>query len=244
MDRIVNYKVISNTKINSSTYMIELKGPTEWIQSGKFLNIQVPNKYLKRPMSVYDWNKSSLKVLYKLIGKGTKILSTIEPNQSLEILTDLGNTYTPSKNKKQLIVCGGCGMGSVYKLAKQLSSQHIDVTIIVGFKTKADVFVLNDWKKVCKNLIITTDDGSVGFKGTVVDAINKYKLNNLYYYTCGSINLMKAVYKCMKSEGQLSLEARMGCGFGACMGCTIETKHGPKRICADGPIFNSKELLW
>lgn len=244
MDRLVNYEIVKNTEINSTTYLMELKGPTSWIKSGKFLNIGVPGKYLRRPMSIYDWNKNSLKVLYKVIGEGTKILSRMQPKQKLEILTDLGNYYVPFKDKKQLIVCGGCGMGSVYSLAKQLTKNKIDVIIVIGFKSKLDVFTFEEWKSVCKQLIVCTDDGSYGFKGNVVDAIKKYHLDNIPYYTCGSINLMKAVFKACKGEGQLSLEARMGCGFGACMGCSIETKHGPKRVCREGTIFSSKELLW
>ena len=244
MNRLINYEIVKNTEINPTTYLIELKGPTNWIKPGKFLNITIPGKYLKRPMSIYDWNKSTLKVLYKIVGQGTQILSEMKPKEKLEILVDLGNYYIPFKDKNQLIVCGGCGMGSVYSLAKQLTKNKIDLTIVIGFKTKNDVFQLNEWKSICKQLIVCTDDGSYGFKGNVVDAIKKYHLENLHYYTCGSINLMKAVYKVCKNEGQLSLEARMGCGFGACMGCTIQTKNGPKRICKEGTIFSSQELIW
>ncbi len=241
---IYNYEILSNKKINDSTYLINLKGPTSWLQPGKFLNIKVPGKFLRRPMSVYDWDKNSLKVLYKVIGEGTKIISKMQPKDTLEILTDLGNHYIPFNENKQLIVCGGSGIGSVYALSKQLTKQGIDVTIVIGFKSKQDVFKLSEWKSACKKLIVCTDDGSYGFKGNVVEAIKTYKLDNLPYYTCGSINLMKAVFKACTNKGQLSLEARMGCGFGCCMGCSIQTKNGPKRVCREGPIFNSEELIW
>lgn len=244
MEKIFNYEIVNNKPLNSNTYLMELKGPTSWIKPGKFLNIRVPSKFLRRPMSIYDWNSSTLKVLYRLVGSGTQILSTLKPKEKLEVLIDLGNSYEPSKEKKQLIVCGGCGIGSVYSLAKQLTKNKIDVSLVIGFKNKKDMFLLPEWKKVCKQLIVCTDDGSYGFKGNVVDAIKKHNLENLYYYTCGSENLMKAVFKCCSNEGQLSLEARMGCGFGCCMGCSIQTKNGPKRICKEGTIFNSKELLW
>lgn len=241
---IRNYEVIKNAPLNESIFLIELKGPTKWLKPGKFINIAIPNKYLRRPMSVYDWNDTSLKVIYKVVGQGTKILSQAKPKDKLDVLIDLGNSYHLVKDKKQLIVCGGTGIGSVYQLAKQLKQKHIDVTIIIGFKTKAEVFELNEWKKVCQQLIVCTDDGSYGFCGNVVDAMKHYKLLDTYYYTCGSENLMKAVYHASHSNGQLSLEARFGCGFGACMGCSIKTKKGPQRICKDGPIFNSQDLLW
>lgn len=239
-----NYQIIKNIKLNDQTFLIELKGPTKWLKPGRFCNILIPNKFLRRPMSVYDWNKDSFKIIYKVVGEGTKTLSKMQPQTKIDVLVDLGNSYQLKPYKKQLIVCGGTGIGSVFSLAKALTKKQIDVTIIIGFKTKSDVFQLDEWKKVCKKLIICTDDGSYGFCGNVVDAMRKYHLLDVYYYACGSINLMQAVYRASHHQGQLSLEARFGCGFGACMGCSIQTKNDPQRICKDGPIFHSKDLIW
>ncbi|MCF0227796.1 MAG: dihydroorotate dehydrogenase electron transfer subunit, partial [Malacoplasma sp.] len=145
------------------------------------------------------------------------------------------------KDKKQLVICGGSGICSIYALLKELKKKHVDTTCIVGFKTKKEVVLEKELKTLCNKLIVCTDDGTYGFKGNVVDAIKHYHLSELYYYCCGSTPLMRAVLKTCK-HGQLSLEARMGCGFGACMGCSIKTKHGNKRICKDGVIFNAEDL--
>mgnify|MGYP004443534241 FL=1 len=241
MEYIVNYTVVENKKLNENTFLLTLKGPTDWIKCGKFLNILIPNKLLRRPMSVFSWNINTLTILYKVFGEGTKYLTTLNKNNKVNILIDLGNSYNIKKDKKQIVVCGGSGICSIYALLKELKNKHVETICVVGFKTKNEVVLEKELKALVNKLIICTDDGTYGFKGNVVDAINYYKLNNLYYYCCGNTPLMRAVLKACKN-GQLSLEARMGCGFGACMGCSIKTKQGNKRICKDGAIFEAKDL--
>ena len=241
MNYIINYTVLENKKLNNNTFLLKLKGPTNWIKCGKFLNILIPNKLLRRPMSVFEWDKNSLTILYKVVGEGTLYLSTLKKNDKVDILIDLGNSYTIKKDKKQLVICGGSGICSVYALLKELNKNHVETTCVVGFKTKNEVVLEKEIKAACSKLIVCTDDGTYGFKGNIVDAVKHFKLNDLYFYCCGSTPLMRAVLNTCKN-GQLSLEARMGCGFGACMGCSIKTKQGVKRICKDGAIFEAKDL--
>lgn len=242
---LVDYKIIKNSKIANKTYELILSGPTDWIKPGRFINLQIPNKYLKRPMSICEWDKSKLKIIYKVCGEGTKILTTIKPGNYLQCLIDLGNYYILNKTaKEQLVVGCGSGIGSVYSLLKELKNNKIKTTCILGFKTKSDVFYLDKIKKLVNKLIICTDDGSIGFKDNPIEVMKKYNLLNHYFYTCGPIEMMKNLAKTTKSNGQFSLEARMGCGYGCCMGCTILTKNGPRRICKEGPVFRSEQLLW
>jgi dihydroorotate dehydrogenase electron transfer subunit len=196
-------------------------------------------------MAVSDFvTNKQYSFIYEIIGDGTKVLSTLKPKYDLDILENLGNSYEYKKEfGKPVLISGGSGLGPILCLAKFLNDQKTSYDLICGFPNKNKVTIPNEIKKLNSRAYICTDDGSYGEKGNVISIINKYNLDNNYYYACGSINMLKAIYKNNKI-GQLSLDERMGCGFGACMGCAIKTKTGTKRICKNGPIFKSGDLLW
>lgn len=241
--KIIQSEVVSNIKIANDTFLITFFGNSDWIKPGKFINIKIENKFLRRPMSIFKIDKNKFATVYKVIGDGTKILSQVQAKQKLDLLIDLGNNYSLVDNDDILIIAGGCGIGSIFDLIKEYKSRKINLHVVIGFKTKQDVFFYEEIKKLTNNVYYCTEDGSIGEKGNIIEIIRKYKLQNHYYYVCGSNNLLKAVYSCCK-QGQLSLECRMGCGYGVCMGCSIMTKNGSKRVCVEGPIFESKDLLW
>ncbi|MDR3163687.1 MAG: dihydroorotate dehydrogenase electron transfer subunit [Mycoplasmataceae bacterium] len=244
MVKVVNCKVISNLQIANQTYELALQGPTSWLKPGKFVNLQIPGFFLRRPMSVCRNNNNTMFIIYRIVGNGTSQLATYHPGTFVNVIIDLGNSFTYDKNYgKPLIIAGGLGLGSVFNLATSFKKRKIAFDMICGFKTKDDVCYIKEVKAINPNAIFCTDDGSYGEKGNIVQIINNHDWTNRYYYLCGSTNMMKAVYRnCQR--GQLSLESRMGCGFGACMGCSIKTKKGEKRICKNGPIFFSEDLLW
>ena len=243
MNQIINYKIVENKKLNHDTYELCLLGPSDWVKPGQFIEIEIPNKFLRRPMSICRVEKNKLYLVYKVVGEGTEILANLKKGFELNVLINLGNNFKIKKNKKSLILAGGCGIGSVFMVAQQMTKLKQDFTLVFGFKTKQDIFYVDELKKIVKNLIVCTDDGSYGFKGTMIEAIKKNNLQDNYYYACGSTNCLKAIFSNCKN-GQLSLEARMGCGYGVCMGCSIKTKKGFQRVCKEGPIFESKDLLW
>jgi dihydroorotate dehydrogenase electron transfer subunit len=193
-------------------------------------------------MGVCAYDNKSFTFIYKTVGNGTRKLVAYKSGEFLNVLIDLGNSYVYDKSYgKPLLVSGGSGLGPIFCLAKYLKSKHIPFECVIGFANKKTAGYVNEFKKLNPHTRVCTDDGSLGEKGNVVDVINKHKLNNLYYFTCGANAMMSGIYKACK-HGQLSLDARMGCGFGACMGCAIETKNGSQRICKDGPIFRSEDL--
>lgn len=243
MNQVINYKILSNIKLNHDTYELVLEGPTNWYKPGKFINIKIANKLLRRPMSVCKVENNKMTVVYKIIGEGTCILSGMLKGEFLEILIDLGNNYEIQNRNDNLIIAGGCGIGSIYMLAKEFAEKKINFKVILGFKTKNDVFYENEFRKLTNDLLICTDDGTYGLNGRITDVIKNNNLQDYYYYACGSANCLKAIFKTCK-QGQLSLESKMGCGYGVCMGCSIRTKNGFKRVCKEGPVFRSEELLW
>jgi dihydroorotate dehydrogenase electron transfer subunit len=205
--------------------------------------LQIPGVYLRRPLAVCEFDSESITLIYLVVGKGTKILSEMEVEEHLNVLVNLGNNFEiPKKKQKLVLVSGSVGFAPLMPLARELKNKKIKFEMIVGFANKRDVCYVNEIHELCPKAHICSDDGTYNEKGNVVQIAQKYNLLNHYYFCCGSTNMMKAVFKNFK-EGQLSLESRMGCGFGACMGCSIKTKHGEKRICSEGPIFESKDLL-
>jgi dihydroorotate dehydrogenase electron transfer subunit len=194
-------------------------------------------------MAISDFTDNQYSFIYEIIGEGTKTLSQLKPNQQIDVLEDLGNHYQYEKQYgKPVLISGGSGLGPILCLAKEFNKQRIGYHLICGFPNKAKVTLLNEIKKINSQVHVCTDDGSYGEKGNVVKIINKYHLQKNYYYACGSTNMLKAIFKNNKI-GQLSLDERMGCGFGACTGCAIKTKKGMQRICKNGPIFKSEDLL-
>lgn len=238
------YSVKSNVKIASSVYKMELSGDTEGLtKSGQFINIKIDGMYLRRPISVCDCEDGVITIIYKVVGKGTEAMSDMKEGTKLDILTDLGNGYDLSKSgDKPLLLGGGVGVPPLYLLAKKLIAEGKNVSVILGFNTKDEAFYEDEFKAIGANVTVTTVDGSYGLKGFVTDAMGE--MDYTYFYTCGPEPMLKAIYKTSKTGGQMSFEERMGCGFGACMGCSCKTITGYKRICKDGPVLEKEEILW
>ena len=245
MNRIQTFEIIENQKIAKDVYKMVLKGPTNWIQRpGQFINITIKDAYLKRPISISDYDDETLTIIYKVVGFGTNQLSMLSTHDTIEALVDLGNGFEIKAIDEVLLVGGGVGVPPLYKLCKELVAKGIKVHVVLGFTNYQDVFYEEEFKTLTNNVYVATNDGSYGEKGFVTNVIEKYALDNLYYYSCGPEVMLKALMKMSKASGQLSFEARMGCGFGACMGCSCKTITGYKRICVEGPVMDSTEVLW
>ncbi len=236
--------VKENKKIAYCVYKMILEGDVSDITaSGQFVNIKIDGLFLRRPISVCDYADGALTIIYKVVGKGTEYLSTLFKGAKLNVLMGLGNGYDTSLTQKSaLLIGGGVGVPPLYNLCKKLIAKNIDVTVILGFNSKQDVFYEEEFKALGANVKVTTADGSYGIKGFVTDAFDG--INYDYFYTCGPEPMLKAVYNKTTTEGQFSFEERMGCGFGACMGCSCKTKYGNKRICKDGPVLLKEEIIW
>lgn len=237
------FEIVENIPLNENVYKMILKGDTSDITAcGQFINIQLDGLYLRRPISVCDADETTVTIIYKVVGKGTEQMSKMQVGETLDVLTGLGNGYDLSlSGDKPLLLGGGVGVPPLYMLAKQLIKQGKAVSVILGFNTKDEVFYENEFKVLGCNVAVTTVDGSYGVKGFVTDA---YPQEYTYFYTCGPEPMLKAIYKTSHTSGQMSFEERMGCGFGACMGCSCKTITGYKRICKDGPVMLKEEILW
>ena len=237
------FEIQFNENIAPSVYRMKLKGDVSDVTNcGQFINIKLKEKYLRRPISVYDYDSESVTIIYKVVGEGTKIMSKLSVGDTLDVMTGLGNGYDISKSgDKPLLIGGGVGVPPMYNLCKKLVANGKKPTVILGFNTKAEVFCYEEFSALC-DVVVTTVDGSMGVKGFVTDAMSD--MDYTYYYTCGPEPMLKAICNNAKTKGQLSFEERMGCGFGACMGCSCKTKYGNKRICKDGPVLESEEVIW
>lgn len=236
-------QVIKTERLCEGVYKTDLCGDVSGITNpGQFVNVQINGLYLRRPISVCDVKKDTLTLVYKVVGKGTNILSQSKPGDTFDILTGLGNGYNLSASGNiPLLVGGGVGIPPLYYLAKKLAEQKKSPTIALGFNRKEDVFFVREFQELGINVFLATVDGSLGEKGFVTSVFpDEYS----YFYTCGPEPMLKAVYKASKTDGEFSFEERMGCGFGACMGCSCKTITGTKRICKDGPVMKKGELLW
>jgi dihydroorotate dehydrogenase electron transfer subunit len=221
-----------------------LSGDTSDITApGQFVNIKLDGFFLRRPISVCDVKEGELTIIYKMVGKGTEAMGEMKAGKKLDILTGLGNGYDlTTAGDKPLLIGGGVGVPPMYKLAKELLAMGKKVTVILGFNTKDELFYENEFKALGAEVYVTTVDGSYGIKGFVTDAFTG--VDYTYFYTCGPEPMLKAVYAKSETSGQFSFEERMGCGFGACMGCSCKTKYGNKRICRDGPVLIKEEIIW
>lgn len=237
-----NYKILSNEKIAKDVYKMVLEGDTQYITApGQFINIRLAGKFLRRPISVCDCDGSTITIIYKVVGSGTEYMSKLEKGTVLDILTGLGNGYDISKSTKPLLIGGGVGVPPLYMLAKKLIASGQKPVVILGFNTKDEIFYEEEFKSIGCDVRVTTVDGSYGIKGYVTDAFpDDYD----YFYTCGPMPMFRAIEKAANTSGQYSFEERMGCGFGACMGCSCKTKYGSKRICKDGPVLEREEIIW
>ena len=242
MDHIQIYTIKSNVKIAEDTFKMVLLGDTSLITApGQFVNIQLDGLYLRRPISIHDWDEKSFTIIYKVVGKGTEQMSKMAEGEKLDILMGLGNGYTVMDKQNVAVVGGGVGVPPLYAMAKKLKAEGKHVIAVLGFGYKEQVFCEEEFKAVCDEVYVTTNDGSYGIKGFVTTAMEGKNIE--YFYACGPEPMLKALHK-TGIPGQLSFEARMGCGFGGCMGCSCKTLTGYKRICVEGPVMLTEEVTF
>ena len=237
------FTIISNQALTRDVYKMVLSGDTSAITAaGQFVNIQLSGLFLRRPISVCDYDESTLTIIYKVVGKGTEAMSAMQSGGKLDILTGLGNGYDLTlSGGHPVLLGGGVGVPPMYNLAKKLIAQGKQVSVILGFNTESEIFYEKEFRALGCDVTVTTVDGSYGVKGFVTDALPE---SYTYFYTCGPEPMLKAVYRAASTSGQMSFEERMGCGFGACMGCSCKTLTGYKRICKEGPVMKKEEILW
>ena len=238
------FKILSNEALTSSVYRMALEGDTSAITApGQFVNIRLEGKFLRRPISVCDWEAGKLTLVYKVVGHGTAQMAAMTAGQTLDILTGLGNGYDLTlTGENPVLVGGGVGVPPMYGLAKHLRALGKPVQVILGFNTREEIFYEEEFKALGCTVYVTTVDGSYGIPGFVTDALKD--LSYSHFCACGPEPMLKALYKASRTSGQMSFEERMGCGFGACMGCSCKTLTGNKRICKEGPVMKKEEILW
>ena len=238
------YEIKSNIKLAESVYETVLLGDTSSIRSpGQFINIKIDGLFLRRPISVCDYDENSITIIYKVVGEGTQLMSEMQSGEKLDVLCGLGNGFDTSKSgDNPVLIGGGVGVPPMYNLCKKLISEGKKVTVILGFNNADEIFYEDKFKALGADVKVTTVDGAYGIKGYVTDALKE--TNYTYFYTCGPMPMFKAIENAATTSGQYSFEERMGCGFGACMGCSCKTKYGNKRICKDGPVLEREEIVW
>lgn len=238
------FTILSNVKLAKDTYELVLSGNTVAIsRPGQFVNIKIEGEYLRRPISVCDYDDTTLTLIYKVVGKGTEKLSNMTKGERLDLLVGLGNGYDTSlSGANPVLIGGGVGIPPMFNLCKKLLLEGKKPNVILGFNTSEELFYVDNFEKLGVKVYVCTADGSVGIKGFVTDALKD--VNYSYFYTCGPMPMFKAIEKIATTSGQYSFEERMGCGFGACMGCSCKTKYGNKRICVDGPVLVREEIVW
>lgn len=238
------FTIISNEKIAKNTYKMIISGTAEGCAPGKFVNIKLDGLFLRRPISVCDNDGENLTLVYKVVGEGTEKMCKMVAGEKLNVLAYLGNGYDLSKSgDAPLLIGGGVGVPPLYMCAKKLIAEGKKVTVILGFNSAEEVFYKDEFEALGARVLVATADGSVGTKGFVTDAMKEVE-GYSYFFTCGPEPMLKAVYNATSTSGQFSFEERMGCGFGACVGCTCKTKYGNKRICKDGPVLVKEEIIW
>ncbi len=246
------FTIEKNRRLTPSVYEMTLTGDTsDCRKPGQFINIRLDGFFLRRPISLCDYSEGQIKIVYKTLGRGTRAMADMQPGQSLDILTGLGNGYDIAKaGKNPVLVGGGVGIPPLYGLLKALKAKgegegkaKIErVRVILGFNTAEEIFYKKEFEEAGAEVLLATADGSAGIRGTARDVFADLEYS--YFYTCGPEAMLRAIEEVAKTSGQFSFEERMGCGFGACMGCSCETKYGSKRICKDGPVLEREEILW
>ena len=236
--------ILSNEKIAKDIMKMVLSGDTSSLtKPGQFINIKLEGKYLRRPISVCDFDENTLTIIYKIVGSGTQQMAEMTAGETLDILNGLGNGFDITlAGESPVLIGGGVGVPPMYSVCKELEKIGIKSKVILGFNTLEDVFYKEEFEKLGATVYITTADGSMGTKGFVTDVLKD--LDYSYFFTCGPMPMFKAIESIAKTSGQYSFEERMGCGFGACMGCSCKTKYGNKRICKDGPVMIREEIIW
>ena len=237
------FTIVSNEALTDVVYKMVLEGDTSAITNcGQFVDLRLPEKYLRRPISVCDYDEATLTLIYKVVGSGTEIMAKLPVGTQLDVLTGLGNGYdTTLSGDHPVLVGGGVGVPPMFNLCKKLIAEGKKPQVVLGFNVASEIFLADEFKKLGAEVYIATADGSRGTKGFVTDVIKN--LEYTYFYSCGPMPMFKAMENVMQTSGQYSFEERMGCGFGACMGCTIQTKNGYKRVCKDGPVFFREEVF-
>lgn len=240
------FTILSNTPVAAGAYRLDLAADDPaFFPEGEFVDLAVPGFFLRRPLSICDCRPGRMTLVYKVVGEGTEVLSDMPEGAELEVLTGLGRGFDPEAcRERALLLGGGLGVPPLLLLAKRLKAQGKHVTAVLGFNTADDVLLVEDFRKVCDIVAVSTVDGSVGVKGFVTDAIVAIRPAFDFFYTCGPMVMMKVVCQALDGPGEASLEERMGCGAGFCYGCSIQTKNGPRRVCKDGPVFKKEELIW
>ncbi len=240
------YSVLSNEPLTKDVYRMVLEGDSQWItRPGQFVNIELEGFYLRRPISISDWSENTITIIYKVVGRGTEVMSRMGIGVKLDVLTGLGNGFNPDAEcQKPLLVGGGVGVPPLYRLAKELIAKGRKVSVVLGFNKADEVFYADEFKALGADVYVSTADGSMVVKGFVTDAIREAAIDFDYFYSCGPLPMLKALCGCCEQDGELSFEERMGCGFGACMGCSCKTLTGNKRICKDGPVMKRGEIIW
>ena len=250
------FTIESNRRLTQSVWEMVLAGDTSACQKpGQFINIKLDGLFLRRPISVCDYDDKHITIIYKTVGKGTDQMAEMQPGETLDVLTGLGNGYDISKaGDSPVLIGGGVGVPPMYVLLKALNEQRLaasaggtnttaaPIRVILGFNTADEIFYKNEFEKAGAEVLIATVDGSAGTKGFASDVLKE--LDYSYFYTCGPMPMFRAIEAVAKTSGQYSFEERMGCGFGACMGCSCKTKYGNKRICKDGPVLEREEIIW
>ncbi len=239
------FEIKENVKIAKDVLKMILSGDTSALTApGQFINIKLDGFFLRRPISVCDYNDEEIVIIYKVVGKGTEAMSAMKPGGKLDILTGLGNGFDTSlSGNNPVVIGGGVGVPPMFNLAKKLKAEGKNPVAILGFNKAEEVFYKEEFEALGVKTYVATVDGSVGVKGFVTDALEEIGEYS-YFYTCGPEPMLKALYNATETSGQLSFEERMGCGFGACMGCSCKTKYGNKRICKDGPVLVKEEIIW
>lgn len=240
------YRIIENRPLTPAVYRMVVGGNTQWItRPGQFVNIELEGFYLRRPISVCDYSDNTITLIYKVVGRGTEAMSHMEAGRDLDMLTGLGNGFDPDVEcLRPLLVGGGVGVPPLYRLAKDLIARGRKVSVVLGFNTAAEIFYADEFRALGADVHVATADGSYGVKGFVTDAIRDKEIGFDYFYACGPLPMLKALSLSCGTSGELSFEERMGCGFGACMGCSCKTLTGNKRICKDGPVMKREEIIW
>ena len=238
------FKITENTPLTETVYRMRLVGDTSAITApGQFVNIKLEGLFLRRPISVCDCEGDTLTIVYKVVGHGTEKMAAMQAGEELDVLTGLGNGYDLAPVcEHALLLGGGVGVPPLYMLAKKLIAEGKRVSVILGFNTAKEVFYEEEFRALGASVTVATADGSYGVRGFVTDAMAGIDYD--YFFTCGPEPMLRAVYRATATEGQFSFEERMGCGFGACMGCSCKTVTGYKRICKEGPVLKKEEILW
>ncbi|MBO5662100.1 MAG: dihydroorotate dehydrogenase electron transfer subunit [Tidjanibacter sp.] len=240
------YKVVSNEQLTAKSWLMVLEGDTQYVtRAGEFVNIALEGKFLRRPISVCDYDERTITLLYDVVGEGTKAMSLMKEGAELDLLTGLGNGFSEEREcRRPALLGGGVGCAPLYNLAKKFLARGVKPVVILGFNSEKDVVSADMFEAIGAELYIATVDGSMGTKGFVTDVIREQGLECDYFYACGPMPMLKALCRGVEWPGEVSLDERMACGFGVCMCCSVETKSGNKRICKEGPVFDKEDLIW